>query len=73
MRPAGGRSACEKPGAALQGEAGCPDSSDNSRVALQDGAVTVAVHDMDLRISKHTDALHISGVLICLCEVPLPS
>lgn len=44
----------EARGQGCRGRRGVPDSSDNSRVALQDGAVTDALHEMDLRISKQT-------------------
>lgn len=60
-------------GAGLEGEAGCPSSSVNSQVALQEGPVTVSIHEMGLRISKQTVSSTLSGLLICLCEVPLPS
>ena len=41
-------------GPGWRGKAGCPSSSVNSRVALQEGSVTVSIHEMDLRISKQT-------------------
>lgn len=64
---------CEKQGGrAGRGEAGCPSSSVNSQVALQEGPVTVSIHEMGLRISEQTVSSTLSGVLICLCEVLLP-
>lgn len=41
-------------GAGLEGRRGCLSSSVNSQVALQEGPVTVSIHEMGLRISKQT-------------------
>lgn len=73
VQPAAGCSACEKPGGRAAGGGGVSQTALITAEWLSNGAVTVAVHDMDLRISKQTDSLYISGVLICLCKVPLPS
>lgn len=53
---------CEKQGGrAGRGEAGCPSSSVNSQVALQEGPVTVSIHEMGLRISEQTVSSTLSG------------